>query len=259
MRNLFIISVTLLLAGCGSGDSSNLSGYEAENPDAIFHYSVLKALDNGVLEGNMTVGELKKHGDLGLGTYNSLNGEMIVLDGEVYRVSPDGQIVKPGNETRIPYTIVCFFSAEDTLHIEEEIDYPSLTRHLEEVLPSGNLFYAFRISGRFESIKCGGVERQERPFDKTLLDILADRPVYEAENISGTIAGFWCPEYIGGINSAGPHLHFISEDHSIGGHLMEFRATAMEIAFDVKYQYNIVLPETEEFKQARFRSARVGY
>ena len=62
---LFLIPVVLLLTGCSSDEE-----------DMIFHYSVLKALDNGVLEGSMKVRELKQHGDLGLGTYNKLNGEM---------------------------------------------------------------------------------------------------------------------------------------------------------------------------------------
>ena len=75
MKKLFFLISLLYLMGCSSNEE-----------DMIFHYSVLKALDNGVLEGNMKVGELKKHGDFGLGTFNKLNGEMIVLDHVVYRV-----------------------------------------------------------------------------------------------------------------------------------------------------------------------------
>ncbi len=259
MRNLYLIWFVLFLTGCGSSDTSPVTRDVTEHTDLIFHYSVLKALDNGVLEGFLTVDELKKYGDLGIGTYNSLDGEMILLDHEVYRVYPDGQIVKPGDETLIPYTIVSFFEADDTLHMDGEIDYPSLIKHAEGMLPSKNLFYAFRISGNFEYMKCGGVAKQERPYDESLLEILADRPVYEAENIAGTLVGFWCPEYIGDINTVGFHLHFISDDHSLGGHLMEFRATSLKIEFDAKFQYKIVLPETEEFKQAHFRSEEVDY
>ena len=93
-------------------------------------------------------------------------------------------------------------------------DYPSLITHAEGMLPSKNLFYAFRISGNFGYLKCGGADKQERPYDESLLEILADRPVYEAQNIAGTLVGFWCPEYIGDINTAGFHLHFISDDQT---------------------------------------------
>jgi hypothetical protein len=87
----------LLLIGCSTNEK-----------DIIFHYSVLKALDNGVLEGDMKVSELKKKGDFGLGTFNKLNGEMIILDHIVYRVSPEGKIIQPDDETLIPYSVITF-------------------------------------------------------------------------------------------------------------------------------------------------------
>lgn len=254
-----MILIVFFLAGRGSGNTSHILQEVSEPADLIFHYSVLKAIDNGVLEGSMTVGELMKHGDLSIGTFNSLDGEMIMVDHEIYRITPDGQIVKPGNEMNVPYSITTFFKPDDTLQMDGEITYPSLIEHTEGMLPSKNLFYAFRISGSFDYIKCGGAARQERPYDKSLLEILADRPVYEAENITGILAGFWCPEYIGDINTVGFHLHFISDNHTLGGHLMEFRATSLTIEYDTKSQYHIVLPDTDEFRQAHFRHEKVNY
>lgn len=97
MKKLLLLVPLMFLMGCSSNEG-----------DMIFHYSVLKALDNGVLEGNMKVGELKQHGDFGLGTFNKLNGEMIVLDHNVYRVSPEGKILQPDEETLIPYSVITY-------------------------------------------------------------------------------------------------------------------------------------------------------
>ena len=69
MKKLFLLISLLYLMGCSSNER-----------DMIFHYSVLKALDNGVLEGNMMVGELKKYDDFGLGTFNKL----LKLNDETY-------------------------------------------------------------------------------------------------------------------------------------------------------------------------------
>ena len=69
MKKLLWLIPILFLMECSS-----------QEKEMIFHYSVLKALDNGVLEGDMEIGELKKHGDFGLGTFNKLDGEMIILD-----------------------------------------------------------------------------------------------------------------------------------------------------------------------------------
>jgi len=248
VKKTFLLTPFLLLIACSSGKE-----------DMIFHYSVLKALDNGVLEGNMKVGELKNHGDFGLGTFNKMNGEMVVLDHIVYRVSQDGKLMQPDDETLIPYSVVTFYHQDDTLLMSGEIDYPALKTFVDRRVPSRNRFYAFRITGEFDYIKCGGAGIQEKPYDKSLNQMLADRPRYEAKNIKGTLVGFWCPAYIGDINTSGFHLHFISDDHSIGGHLMEFTARSLVIGYDIKSMYKILLPETEDFSKASFRSEAVNY
>ena len=248
MKKIFFPILLLLILGCSSG-----------NEDMIFHYSVLKALDNGVLEGDMTVGQLKKYGDFGLGTFNRMDGEMVVLDGTVYRISQEGKLLNPGDDNLIPYSIVTFYNEDAKFSLEGDITYPSLKAQVAEKLPSLNYFYAFRITGEFEYIKCGGANTQNKPYNKTLNQMLADRPVYEGRNITGTLVGFWCPAYIGDINTSGFHLHFISDDHTMGGHLMEFTAPALEIGYDTKPVYKILLPDTETFKKAQFRSDPVNY
>ncbi len=44
-----------------------------ENDDILFQTSTISALLEGAYDGNMTYGELKKHGDFGLGTFNGLD------------------------------------------------------------------------------------------------------------------------------------------------------------------------------------------
>ncbi len=248
MKKFFFPLIVLFLWSCSAGEQ-----------DMIFHYSVLKALDNGVLEGNLKTGELKEHGDFGLGTFNKMDGEMVILDHVIYRVSPEGKIVKPGNETLIPYSVVTFYNQDKTLSMDGDINYASLKAYAADNLPSQNMFYAFRISGDFDYIKCGGSSAQKQPYNESLPEMLSDRPVYEANNIKGTLVGFWCPAYIGDINTKGFHLHFISEDHSLGGHLMEFSARVLQLGYDIKTDYRIILPETEMFSKATFRSEAVNY
>jgi acetolactate decarboxylase len=261
MRKLFYFALLACLTACtGTSEKAVIDDPVTYN-DLIYHYSVLKALDNGVLEGTMTVSELLQHGDHGLGTFNGLNGEMVVLDHQVYRVTPEGEVVEALDDILIPYTIVSFFEQDKAISYDgdENLDYDNLMSMMDTLLPSQNQFYAFRITGNFKYLKCGGVNRQEKPYDKALLEILADRPVYEKEDISGTLVGFWCPAYIGDINTQGFHLHFMADDLSIGGHLIAFEASSLEIQYDIKSGYKIILPDTEEFKTAHFRESAVNY
>jgi len=50
----------------------------------LFQVSTSGALVEGISQGVVTVGELKRHGDLGLGTFADLDGEMVVVDGHVW-------------------------------------------------------------------------------------------------------------------------------------------------------------------------------
>jgi len=261
MKNLVYILLFSGILACTGAAEQTVHEEPVKTDDLIYHYSVLKALDNGVLEGNMKVRDLLKQGDHGLGTFNELNGEMVVIDQTVYRVNPEGDVVEAEDDILIPYTIVSFFEPEKSFSHEadENLDYDKLIEMMDTLLPSQNQFYAFRITGIFNYIKCGGVDRQERPYNKTILEMLADRPVYEKENISGTLVGFWCPAYIGDINTQGFHLHFLADDRSMGGHLMAFEASSLEIQYDIKAGYKIILPDTEDFKTAKFRDSAVNY
>ena len=261
MKNLFYFVLFSGLLACTGTTEQTVLEEPVDTDDLIYHYSVLKALDNGVLEGSMKVTDLMKQGDHGLGTFNGLNGEMVVIDHTVYRVTPGGEVVEAEDDILIPYTIVSFFKPEKSITLEgdENLDYDKLVSMADTLLPSQNQFYAFRIKGIFTYIKCGGVDLQERPYDKTIIEMLADRPVYEKEGVSGTLVGFWCPAYIGDINTQGFHLHFLADDRSMGGHLMAFEASSLEIQYDMKDGYMIILPDTEDFKTASFRESAVNY
>ena len=53
-------------------------------------------------------------------------------------------------------------------------------------------------------------------------EVATHQPEYTRENVTGTIVGFWTPEIFHGVSVAGYHLHFISDDHTFGGHVMDF-------------------------------------
>lgn len=245
-------------SGCSVNNGVNeISGIE--DADMIYHYSVLKALDNGVLEGDLKIEDLKKYGNFGLGTFNKMDGEMIVYDSKVYRISQDGNVGEPPGETLIPYTVVSFFNVDDTLKLDGDIDYTALKNFVDRRIPSKNTFYAFLIQGEFDYIKCGGASIQNPPYNQSLQEMLATRPIYEKSNIKGVLVGFWCPEFIGDINTQGFHLHFLASDHSTGGHLIDFKARSLNLGYDIKSRYQIILPETEMFRNASFRDAEVNY
>lgn len=238
---LFLISYAIQLKG------------QSKPNEYIFHYSILSALNDKVYTGNLKIKDLKKHGNLALGTYNFLEGEMVGVDGIIYKVLPEGKIIEADDNELTPYAMITKFDAEKTFQLNDISSYEALKEKLSSHLPSENIFYAFRIKGRFQSIKCGTVSKQTRPFNKRLKNVLDSRPVYEAENLTGTLVGLWCPAYMIDINAPGYHLHFVSDDKSIGGHLLDVQIDSIIVEIDFIRGYRLQLQDSEDFDKTKLQ------
>jgi acetolactate decarboxylase len=86
-----------------------------------------------------------------------------------------------------------------------------------------------------------------------LLQAAAIQPEFEFQDIAGTLAGFWTPDYAKTLNVPGYHLHFISSDRKHGGHLLQCRGSSLRLQMQTEGEYHVVLPETEDFLKANLR------
>ncbi len=217
----------------------------AQGPgDALFQLSTLGTLFRGVYDGAMTCGDLKKHGDFGIGTLEGLDGEMIVLDGRVFQAKVDGSILPVDDEALTPYAVVTFFSTDGKLSLENVGSLEELQAHLEKMLPSRNLYYAFRVDGTFTYIRTRSVPKQEKPYRQVV------QTVRDTNDVKGTLVGFWCPNHARGTNLPGFHFHFISEDRQLGGHVLDCNIASGAAQVKWLTEVNLVLPRTEAFWRA---------
>src|SRR6185437_935897 len=129
---------------------------------SIYQSSTIGALMEGVNEGELTVGELKTHGDFGLGTFDDLDGEMIELDGKVYRVGSDGEAHPAADSERTPFATVSFFRADIVAEANLPMSYAQLLERISAMMPSKNLFHSIKVSGSFEYLKTRAVGKQEK-------------------------------------------------------------------------------------------------
>jgi acetolactate decarboxylase len=79
-RILWFAAAGLLIVSCSTQKMAT-PGFKTENTDRVYQYSLFTALANSIYDGTMTVAGVKSKGDMGLGTYNGLDGEMIVNNG----------------------------------------------------------------------------------------------------------------------------------------------------------------------------------
>jgi acetolactate decarboxylase len=217
--------------------------------DTVMQVSTIDALVAGVYDGTMSCSRLLQYGDFGIGTFDRLEGEMVVLDGTVYQVKVDGKVYTPGGMMTTPFACVCRFRADYTFDINKGMDFKQLERAIDASVSNKNLFYAVKITGTFAYMKTRSVPAQDKPYPP-LAEITKDQSIFEKNNVTGTIVGFRCPSYVKGINVPGYHLHFLSDDRSWGGHILALETDAGACAIDQCNEFLMVLPTEGEGFQA---------
>ena len=233
-----------------AADAETASGSETEfDGETVYQVSLLQGLTFGDYNGSISVGELKKRGNIGIGTFDKLNGELIMVDGEVYRAAADGSVeVVPDDET-IPFSNVTFFDSDEEGSLSGISDVTALQESLNQNVEKlgENRFYVIRIDGTFKEMNVRSEYAQEKPY-KPLAEVLeTDQTFFDYENIKGTVVGLYCPPYMDKMNATGWHLHFVSEDKTKGGHVLGLNVDSAEIAWDYTDSFDMILPDNEMF------------
>lgn len=223
-----------------------------------YQVSTLQALALGFSKSVITVGELLQHGNLGLGTFEDVDGEMIVLDGKCYRAKNNGEVVPAENERGVPFASICCFQSNrsegfekmDTIeHIKEW-----LTLRIEEEFGL-NSMYAVRINGEFSRVDARS-ESGTKAHHVTLKDALnVTQKAFIFENIKGSLVCVYYPDYMDGINASGWHMHFLSEDKRKGGHVFDISMTKGNASFCKITSLEIRIPDSPAFDTYALKGA----
>lgn len=240
---IFLLSVFIAVAA---------QAKQPGRPDVMYQYSTLEALLAGVYDGQATFADLAKHGDLGLGTFNALDGEMVAMGGKFYQVRANGKVLQAAPSQKTPFANLVFFRPERRIQIEKPMTLAALEALINRNLPSPNLFYAFRISGLFSRIKARSVPAQKPPYPP-LTQVVKHQSVWNFKNINGDVVGFRFPPYVKGLNVTGYHLHFLDKTRQKGGHLLDGAVSKAVVEIDYLYAMDLHLP-----KQGAFLKTRLG-
>jgi len=223
----------------------NLSLFKEKH--TIFQVSTFNALAEGVYDGSVSFSELKKHGNFGVGTFDALDGEMLALDGKFYQIKSDGKAYSVSNSMKTPFASVTFFEDDQELEINRSMSLSEVESYVESSLPTKNIPYAIKIIGDFSYVKTRSVPNQTKPYP-VLTEVVKNQPTFEFNNETlGTIVGFYLPAYINKINVPGYHLHFINNEKTSGGHLLEMNIANGTVEIDYIKNIRIMLPGESDF------------
>jgi len=207
----------------------------------IYQHSTLAALMAGLLGGTTTVGELLTHGNTGIGTMHGVDGEVIILNGQVYQATADGQVHHITDKTAtLPFA---------TLHQEEAAtatpitvqDATMQTMNMVNEQHLTNNFSSIVLQGTFEHVQVRVAPKATEPFP-SLLDLTEQQPIFEKNDIAGTLVGYYSPALYHGVVAAGWHIHFLSDDRQFAGHVLAFNAQTLTGTLTAFADYQLHLP-----------------
>lgn len=221
-----------------------ITGCQNFEKDTVTQVSTINALLAGFYDGQITLRNLKSYGDCGLGTFDGLDGEMVLLDGTVYQIKSDGRVYFPRSDQTVPFATVVNFQKDLTIQLSDKTDLSELEEEVNKKIANPNIFCAIRLKGKFSKMKTRSVFAQHKPYPP-MTEVTKNQPVFEMSDISGTIVGFRMPAYMKGINFNGLHLHFLSEDRKSGGHILSFEMEQGTAGLDIANRFLMLLPNDQ--------------
>jgi acetolactate decarboxylase len=227
------------LAGAALGDYLKSDGHR------MYQISTSDALVEGVYSGAISSRYLLLHGDFGLGTFENLDGEMVIADGAIYQVHSDGIVLRREDDFQIPFAVITRFQEEVLFETGPISSIHDLEQACDPHRESDNLFYAFRIDGVFEKVHARAVSAVGA--GTRLVEAARTQGEFEFNNVEGTLVCFWSPSYSSAFNVPAYHFHFLSRDRSKGGHVLDFSAAKLRVGVQMLCEYEVRLPDQGSF------------
>ena len=217
----------------------------------MYQVSTLQALAKGDFYGNATIAELLSYGDTGLGTFRAVDGEMIVLDGECFKAKADGTVERAAANDSTPFASVTFLNKEHHLELKQVTTMQEFLSLMEAKVQriGANSIYACRVDGSFSEVYARSEKKQLAEPYKTFAKVLeTDQREFEFTNVSGSLVAVYFPKYMDGLNVPGWHVHFISDDRTMGGHVFDFTMLKGSGSFGAASGFTFTIPKTKYFQ-----------
>ncbi|MCX6002548.1 MAG: acetolactate decarboxylase [Chloroflexi bacterium] len=239
----------LLVAGISFTGCTTAQG----DGKTLFITGTYGAINRGVYDGSVTVADLKRHGDFALGTFSGIDGELVALNGTYYQIGAQGKINLAEDTWTTPNATVTFFKPDKVITISQPLGYQELQSYLNGQLPTPNIFYAMKVTGKFDSIKARSLTKLTKPYPSTPYStITQNEPTFDFSNLEGTLVVIVSPAYTGELSYPGYHAHFISSDGKYGGHVIDCRITSGQVEVASLPNFTVNLPQNSEFYKADF-------
>lgn len=225
-------AAALLTAALFGGGCRTTYTTLVQDRDTVYQVAPMLYVLSGNYDGATTAAQFKAAGNFGIGTFDGLDGEAILIDGILYQAKGDGSVATPEDSRSMPFGACTLFDSNTRCTMKHIASFEIFSKTLETNFKNKQIFYAVRADGVFKTIRVRSCDRQSKPY-RPLAEVTKSQHEHTYENVRGTLVGFWTPPLVpGSLSVPGFHLHFISDDRKQGGHLLDFQSDALSITLD---------------------------
>ena len=216
------------------------------NTRKLYQISTLNALMLGDYKGAVKVGDLLKVANIGIGTYDGLNGEAIFFNGKAYDGLATGEVKEMSKDDSLPFATVAKFDENVKENIISFNSMNDFKEKIEQFIEGNkNYFYMIKIEGKF-NVRVRSCFKQEEPY-KPLYTVAKDQREFEYKDEEGYVIGIYSPNYVEGINMPGWHIHFLNKALTHGGHILEVSSSEAKMKINLLDEWDVIMPHNKEF------------
>jgi len=215
----------------------------------LYQAGTITALLKGLYQPTITVKQAVENADIGLGCGVGL-GEVTFINGKCFVAGPEGRVKQLDDSSSLAFFTGVKFLPKITYTVNNISSVKELESNIDKHLTSNNIFYAIKITGEFNVVNARSEDVDTPPYTPLLEWMKDHQHKFNFKKIRGTLIGFKCPSLIKGIGVVGYHIHFISKEEKVGGHVLGVNIKNAKIEIEPISDMKLILPKTKEYLNA---------
>lgn len=156
---------------------------------------------------------------LGLGTFDGLDGEFVLVAGVPYRIGVDGRPTVVDVSRSTPFAQAIDFQPDASGPVAPGTTCANLGPTIQQLAGTDDGIIAVRLRGTFTDLVTRSVPGQSTPYP-SLATVVSQQIEFPLSGRRGVLVGFWQGADMKGIGQPGLHLHGVTADRSAGGHVL---------------------------------------
>lgn len=213
-----------------------------DTADVTHQLQLAHVLLDGGFDGVATLAEALAGGDHGLGTVDRLDGELVVVDGEPWRVDSEGRADLMPLETRTPFVVVSTLDNPRTVRLRD-VGRAEVAAAIEDLVDDAGAVVSVRLEGAFSSVLVRSVPAQEPPYRPYAEVCATDEVRWTYAPFYGVFVGFRFPDLEPGATIPGLHLHGLDRLRTTGGHNHDLHVKDAVLSVGVSRDVVLHLPD----------------